>query len=327
MNQKNNPPLGCHLGRGKRAQSQLIRLNSREEIIRDGYNLQVSICDRGYSLFGFESKNKGKPENLKKREEGDIQVWSSASRRRLRRFIHDYCEPRGWLNFGVTLTVPGPVLTPGQSKELWASFQKHMCRKQVLIVWRAEVQQRGAVHWHLLVSLPPSLNVHRLITEKWWDCVEALGELSNYTMGNGSVITHASSRMALFGALERCVCVEPQKEGDTWFRYLCDHLSKSKQEQEGFDIGRHWGIVGRKYAVPTISKEVCELTYRENFVLRRCLRRLSTPRVKNERSPFGFSLGWAPKTSLYGRQDRFGHTLAVSRLLSWVKSIDCGGEL
>lgn len=319
MRQIKSPPQGSSLGEGQR---DLVGPKNRGDLIKDGYDLQVSVSDRGYVLHGFKREGNGKPENLKRREEGDISGWSPASRRRLRRFIHDYREPDGWPNYGVTLTVPGPVLTPKQSKDLWASFQKHMCRIKALIVWRAEVQQRGAVHWHLLVSLHPSLNVHRVITERWWNCVEALGEVKDYTMKSGTVIEYASSRMTLFGAMERCVDVEPQRESDSWFRYLCDHMSKSKQEQIGENIGRHWGIVGRKWAVPSISIEVCELTYRENFLLRRCLRRLSTPRVKNESDPFGYSLGWAPKTSLYGRQDRFGHTQAVSRLLSWVKTIE-----
>lgn len=331
MNIKENPPLGCHLGRGRKAQTESVRLNPRTELIKDGYDLQVSICSRGFSLFGFQSKNKGKPENLKKREDGDIKGWSSGSRRRLQRFAHDYKEPDGWALLGATNTVPGPVLTPRESKELWATFTKHLDRKKVIIIWRAEVQKRGAVHWHMLVALHPSLSspasIYRLLCERWFEAVEALGAVSDYTMGNGTVITSAPSRMALPGARERAVDIEEQKGGDAWLRYICDHLSKSKQEQVGEDIGRHWGVIGRKYAVRSVSLVSCELTYRENFVLRRFLRRLCTPRVKNERSPFGFSLGWAPKSSLYGRQDRFGHTLAVRRLLSWVKSIDCGGEL
>jgi hypothetical protein len=195
-----------------------------------------------------------------------------------------------------------------------------MSRKPVLVIWRAEVQQRGALHWHLIVSLPPSESVYRVIGERWFTAIEGLGEVHNYTMKNGTVVSYASSRMALSGALERCVNIQPEQENDSWWRYLCDHASKSKQEQIGKDIGRHWGIVGRGFAVPSISLEVCELTYKENFTLRRCLRRLCTPRLPDPSDPFGFSLGYAPKTSVYGRQDRFGHVKAVSRLISWVKA-------
>lgn len=316
MNTRKNPHHGSSHEEGKGS-------TKRAELIKDGYNLQVSISDRGYVLNGFDRSGKGKPENLRKREKGDIEGWSSSSRRRLRRFIHDYTSPAGWPNYGCTLTVPGPVLSPSQYKKLWTGFCSNMARKKILIIWRAEVQQRGAMHWHLIVSVPPSendtLTIHRLIRERWWTAIDGLGEVHNYTMGNGTVITHATSRMALFGAFERCVDIQPEKENDSWWRYLCDHASKSKQEQIGENIGRHWGVVGRKYAVPSISKEVCELTYSENFKLRRALRRLSTPRVKNENDPFGYSLGYAPKTSLYGRQDRFGHTKACSRLIAWVK--------
>jgi len=42
---------------------------------------------------------------------GEIKEWSSSSRRRMREYLVSHEAPKGWKTEGLTLTVPGPVLT------------------------------------------------------------------------------------------------------------------------------------------------------------------------------------------------------------------------
>jgi hypothetical protein len=280
-------------------------------------------------MTGFKRGGKGKPENLKKPEDGYIKGWSPSSRRRMRNMEYDFREPEDFNSFAVTFTVAGDVLSNEESATLFKRWQKHLCRHKVFCVWRKEVQKRGAIHWHLWFSCHKDENHYRLVFENWWTAVESLGEVHNYKSIDPKTkevkyeVEYAPSRMALPGARERAVDCQPAKEGDTWYRYLCDHMSKSKQEQVGKNIGRHWGVIGRKWAIPSKKKRTIPVTDRENIMARRFVRKLSTPFKKKKGSPFGYKKGWPPNFSVYGRQVRFGHSEAVDRILDWVKSIDC----
>jgi hypothetical protein len=231
----------------------------------------------------------------------------------------DYREPEGFLNYSLTLTVPGPVLTPKEYKTLFDAFARALGRKSALAVWRCEVQKRGALHWHFIVSLQSASDAP-MIYELWWESIHDLGAFENHVNAKGEVVS-GTSRMALKGAHGCSVKLEAERGGDCWWRYLCDHASKSKQEQVGENIGRHWGVIGRKWAVPAFSEVACRLSDRQAVLLDRFLRRLRTPRVKEERSPFGYRLGWAPKMSRFGRSDYFGHQSAVKRYLEHIGAV------
>lgn len=322
MNLKKAPPHGSSREEGEGLQNHEFALCDWKESNKFTNNLQASISSRGISVHRYKRPSpKNNADNLKKRSEGDIQGWSVLSRRRFRRFLMDYREPQGWFNYSLTLTVPGPLLAPSGYKELWRRFYMRLSASRIpfLMVWRAEVQKRGALHWHCILSLQEE-SYKNVFFLKWWDCISDLGAFEGHVLKSGDVIS-GSSRMALSGAHGHSVDLQPEKDGDCWWRYLCDHASKAKQEQIGQDIGRHWGIVGRKYAVPSVSDFVCRLSDDQAVKLDRFLRRLRTPRVKNERDPFGFSLGWSPKMSRYGRSDYFGHQSSVKRFLLHIGAV------
>lgn len=239
----------------------------------------------------------------------------------------DYREKYGWWNYALTLTVPGPVLAPDQYKELFDKYAKRLSgrRLKFLMVWRAEVQKREndagqrAIHWHCILSLQ---NEHdrAWFASIWWDVVSELGPFEGHKLNSGDIVS-GNDRMGLAGAYERAVRIDQEQNNDCWWRYLCDHASKSKQEQIGHDIGRHWGIMGRKHAIPAISDLVCRLTDRQSVLLDRFLRHLRTPRFKDEKALFGWRRGYAPKMSRYGRSDYFGHQNAVKRFLGWIGAL------
>jgi len=316
MNTKKEPPQGYSLeGAEKTSCSKTGNDGSKYRL-----GLQASVSSRGVSIHRrTRTNNRDNSDNLKRRKAGDIATWSTSSRRKFRRFLMDWREPIGWFNYSHTLTVPGPVLEPKESKELWDKYARRITKRKILVVWRAEVQKRGAMHWHCIASLNSLNDVFRLY-HTWWECIEELGAFENHETSSGVVVS-GSSRMALNGAFGRSVRLDSERGGDCWWRYLCDHASKSKQEQVGENIGRHWGVFGRKWAVPAFSEVACRLSDGQAVLLDRFLRRLRTPRVKDERNPFGYRLGWAPKMSRFGRSDYFGHQSAVKRYLDHIGAV------
>lgn len=81
---------------------------------------------------------------------GKITGWTSASRRRFRRALIEL-EPsagRDVACVGCTFTVPGPVLPASVYRELWVWFGKALDKARVGLIWRMEIQRRGALHWH-----------------------------------------------------------------------------------------------------------------------------------------------------------------------------------
>ena len=64
-------------------------------------------------------------------------------------------------------------------------------------------------------------------------------------------------RSALMGADRHAVDIEADTGKTLWWRYLCDHTSKSKQEQVfGWDGFRHWGVVCEKGDFEKSSRKV-----------------------------------------------------------------------
>ena len=199
---------------------------------------------------------------------GSIRSWSSASRRRLRRALMLLGAPEGWVTAGMTFTIPGPVLPAREMRDLWASFCREVEEAGAGMIWRAEVQERGALHWHGVVIQSAALlrssagqpeasaewcalrSVRELVG-LWWAEIEGLGPFAfdpPYESGRGrQKFISVSSLMQLPGAVEHAAQGEVADAwSGRWLRYLQEHASKRKQEQLGENIGRHWGIVGRR---------------------------------------------------------------------------------
>lgn len=174
-----------------------------------------------------------------------ISGWSYASRRRFRTWMVEHTVPEGWNVYGVTLTIPGPVLELSACRLLFNRYQKSVERAGVAAVWRVEVQLRGQLHWHLLIAGPGDPDrLTWLLVEQWHRAIDGCGPVRHETKEG---VYSADSRMALPGALQRAADVQVNEDGSqAWLRYLLDHASKSKQEQTGENIGRHWGVIGKK---------------------------------------------------------------------------------
>lgn len=274
---------------------------------------------------------------------GIIKGWSAESRRRLREFLLTH-EPDSDI-YAVTLTVPGNVITPEQWRMLFNSFMSFLKLSGVGAVWRLELQKRGQPHLHMIATAPskrgalnlagysvsfPVVGLYESILLWFSRCWMAFldhclpsceGRIK--TSDCGFDFGSSIPRSALMGADRHAVSVEADKGNSLWWRYLCDHTSKSKQEQIcGWDGFRHWGVIGRK-RFREVEPETLRIS-RSIFVrVYRWLRAASRRRVRDDRCVFGSRLVASPRRHFGGRAVWFGISPEiVTRLVGLASSLD-----
>lgn len=257
---------------------------------------------------------------------GKISQWSPASRRRLREYLFYHDKPVGWRSYGVTLTVPGPdredVLQGW--KELSRCFLECIKNNGMGAVWRVELQTRGMPHLHLILIKDPLkplpgcgglddrkavemwmfrkwshyLDKHCPLSSRWVASrPDLLADLESAGIEKKKALLYTTDnpvdagetvlkRFELPGADRYAVHVDENDGSGSWERYLFDHVSKSKQEQVAVDIGRHWGVTGRKvflYCEPVEAG----LTPAQSWAVIRWCRRLCQGKNKRYRPTFG----------------------------------------
>lgn len=263
---------------------------------------------------------------------GRVQGWSSASRRRFREFMLSWGPPESFRPCGFTFTIPGPPLPVPVVKKLWGDWCRRAQAAGWGVVWRLEVQQRGAVHWHGLCYLPVEKDgrVHLAdVCLSWEDALRRLGPF-DYSPplevgSNKNLVYHVESLMCIPGANLHAVDVRSEGgSGGAWRRYLQDHASKSKQDQIAQGLGRHWGVVGRKHFQRVLPSSVSELSNPAFFAFLRAFQRLCTPVVKAPGSPFGRRLGYRIRRGSLGRSVWYSSTVTVARLVEWASALHSG---
>jgi hypothetical protein len=291
---------------------------------------------------------------------GKIQGWSKSSRRRMREFLLTHQMTVGFDVYAVTYTIPGPVLSSEDASRLFHNWQMSLNRAGGGGVWRIEVQQRGAVHWHMIVGLPSKsepaasywdlseddkgaflawseqvgreaalsalrsglwVNACRL-SEMWLAALDTMGEVWQPSREHEGGRLLLSSRRHWKGARRHCVLVEvPPDILGAWKRYLQDHATKSKQEQIGVEIGRHWGVVGRKHFLQVLPSAVAELTLKQYSAFLRCYHRLCTPYIRCPGALFGKRRGSVSHRGRSGRTVYFSRPETVARLVDWASAL------
>lgn len=219
-------------------------------------DVSVAIGARGLLIDSGYSGLLVQPDHLKGVKRGKITGFSYASAKRLRRALMTAYVP-GCKPWGITLTVP---LTVDDWQSDWLSTCQRFwvaCRRLegfIGAIWRAELQQRGMPHLHCVVWVRTEIDLH-LVQEAW-----------RQSLASWSVSPSQSAKRCLNGEWVEILC-KSQADGfvDSSFagmsktttchidalegssasvRYLCDHTSKRKQAQLGYQ-GRQWGIVNR----------------------------------------------------------------------------------
>lgn len=181
---------------------------------------------------------------------GEIGTFSTASRRRMREAMLTLYIDEAHL-VGSTFTVPwkGSDFSPlmDEFRECWNRYGVAFRRSfpHSAIIYRVELQERGAPHVHALVWLDKSdaSAVGGAPVVLPTADVVGFASLSLREMWLRSVPNlHRGSYRAFsrYG-----VKVEPIPDAGAMFRYLADHASKHKQAQLGYK-GKQWGIIGHK---------------------------------------------------------------------------------
>lgn len=104
-------------------------------------------------------------------DSGSIKGLSANTLSRLREAIARTCHKDGeYRVYGVCLTIPwgdDGELSQAQCRAIWERFVKNASRVFDSIglgaIFRVELQERKAVHWHLMVYLPKSLDEQRVL--------------------------------------------------------------------------------------------------------------------------------------------------------------------
>ncbi len=235
------------------------------------------------------------------RKKGDISGFSENSRSRLRVLLSTakWKGQSKCIRCGSTLTLPWAA-SPEEWRKVWAAFVKRLSKKysNVGMIWRIELTTGKAktsggirrTHVHAIFWVPVDLLLGR----------KDVGALFGYT-DEIRRIRWAHNVHALAGAwcasweyyapaLEerqvRYACSVGENKGcgivvkalddstDGAIHYLCDHASKHKKEQLGWN-GRQWGVVNRRcFSLPS-ENDGEHITGAEWALASRALRRYS----------------------------------------------------
>lgn len=194
---------------------------------------RVDVGNVGFRFFAEPSMYK--PKETSKR--GEIRGFSKSSVRRLRDLlVFGELTTTERARYGYTFTVPWSDLDDVY-RDYKASFNRFgvsfsRALPNSCIVFRHELQKRKAPHWHgvLYLSVYDDFD-DGLLASLWRRAIRPVKR-------GGSV-----SSFLRYGV--KGVSLD---DGFAAFRYLCDHESKSKQDQLGY-VGKQWGVLNRRKLV------------------------------------------------------------------------------
>lgn len=247
-------------------------------------------------------------------DRGQITGWSKASRRRMRKWLMTHYGLGTC--YGVTLTIPGPIITQDEWQTLLNRLSTQLKRTNMGMVWRLELQTRGQPHLHGIITVmgagasaeqAPHLFEFEL-RHLWLGLIDKhLSRVSGILNipGRGLIDCKDAPRSLLPGVDRYAVDVTEDTGTGVWLRYLVDHTTKAKQAQISTWTGcRHWGVINRS-AFAEVLPETLRL---DRYSYNRCyrwLRRLSRRRVKAN-CVFGYKSAPSPRRNSAGRADWFG---------------------
>ena len=294
----------------------------------------VAIGARGFLIETGGQRLAVQPPHLVGVKRGKVTSFSSKSIKRLRLALMtayvDDLSP-----WGLTLTVP---LTVDDWADEWSACVQRFwvaCRRLdgfIGAIWRVELQQRGMPHLHLV-----------LWTREEWQ-VQAVEGLWRQALASWHVQPQTVKRKICGEWVD--LCCKTQADGvvdcamdmsktrtcsferlsgtSASVRYLCDHTSKRKQAQLGYQ-GRQWGIVGRNRL--SWLDDGLDLTERQIVLLLRLVRRWSrTWYARHYRGKVSrLRLGWSsersvPRCLCSGRHELWASPLMRDKVLKWIES-------
>src|SRR5918999_700144 len=158
----------------------------------------------------------------------------------------------------VTLTYPGEYpQNPARCKGHLKALHKRLQRMYgpFAAFWRMGIQRRGALHFHLLLFVGPSVGpideLRRFISSSWH---EVTGKVSEGHLRAGT----------------RVVAVQRWREATS---YVERYMAKPEEFPEGLETGRIWGIWNEDYL--PVRWETAQVSLRDAFRIRRIYRKLA----------------------------------------------------
>lgn len=194
---------------------------------------------------------------------GKVTRFTNASRRRMID-LAARLDVRGTNAKFLTLTFSG-YPTPAQAKIVFTKFLKRLHRRHshASALWRAEMQQRGSPHFHLIVFHMPY--VRQAILQKMWEgCTGETTPAKYYRR----ITVLGSKQHILRGRVRRwvkCSRLDIRKLGNhrAVMSYVSKYCAKRPLLDNGsyltdFEMewtGRHWGVFNRA-CFPLAPREV-----------------------------------------------------------------------
>ena len=303
-------------------------------VVKSDRTYKVRVGDLGTSISRDKAERKAdfaemvarmerkhmKWHNPPKRKHGDITTFSANSQARLRVAL----STAKWRNgecrrVGLTLTLPWAA-TPDEWRELWHGWvMSFRCMPSVSVIWRIELttgkaKRSGGLrrcHVHAMVWLPVGAplrksdrmlwaqleddksraHINMMAVAKTWidNWMTRSPSLTESQMMHATSIGSDHKRNGLY-----VQWLDNSKEGA--IHYLCDHATKHKQEQLGWN-GRQWGIINRRNFDFSPGEK---LEGRSWALASRQLRRISQRRRKDKTAkwqlPYGDNKCWFGKS-------------------------------
>lgn len=253
-------------------------------------------------------------------DRGKVTGFSAHSRGRLRRVLMSWTPPDGWILGAGSFTLPGPVVEGDVWRKAFNSWKLFVAKIGACAIWRIELQTRKQPHAHVTVWGPTKEIIEKIFWY-WPDCVRSLGPIKGdglRVLGSDGRVYEASSvshRMGLLGASDHALSWSWSRDDMAgWWRYLCDHSSKKKEAQLGWQ-GRQWGVIGRVHFKKLRGIPVW-LSDAEFSRVLRFLRRLSRPADPSKRK-------YWRNGKLRGKRgcsDWFSRPDVMRRAVEWAKS-------
>ena len=163
----------------------------------------------------------------------------------------------------LTLTYPANYPDdPNLCKQHLEALGKRLERKYgaLAIFWRMGIQRRGALHFHLLLFVTPSLGslkqVSSFIVYSWYEVCGELGE----------------------GHLLHGTYVEELRTWKQATSYAEKYMAKEEAFPEGLETGRIWGVWNEELL--PVRWETVRVSLKDGCRIRRVYRRLAKMRVR-----------------------------------------------
>jgi len=167
---------------------------------------------------------------------GKIKGFSRASRKRLMHLLGEIDKSEYERAYFITLTYPEHYPDWVTAKAHFDAFYKRMVRKfgDFPVLWRAELQARGAIHFHCIAFLGVDVldaELSAIVAGAWYE-VAGGGDPYHYLFHIGA-LRGSKGCASRVGSMRRVLY------------YVSKYVAKVNEFEQG--IGRFWGLLGKRF--------------------------------------------------------------------------------